>query len=1563
MIDKLTPRQFKADQDERLTPPSVFIDALNITLDTDDSGNAGVVKNIKGTNTVTDSTGIDYTGETIEILGTCRDPERRRTYIFVYCSTGSKQAILQYSDSNNTLTTVLKTTHLAFRSGDAVASNIINGDFRRDGNTKTLLYFTDNSNPPRKINVDEADEYVGLSGTRLKKRLSVMKGTSLSPPKPWLIRDTAISSVSNFQKGSFQFAFQYIYLDGEVSALSPYSKYVFGQKRVEPTSTISTIENVCKILIPMADRTPEVSKIRLLFRENNGFEVSPFRIIDEFDPTKTIRRNLGDVQDYVIFEANNNVYTFLNNGYNGFLPSSEEDRPFSNVPKRAKTQAIINSRLVYGNYVDGYDNLADPDGINGSNGELPNVDFSVTYHDLPSDTSTETTFPAADETDENITILTSQSGVNVSGGNTVRLNFDSASTGSQTAGTVLVGDATNKLLSNVSWVRDDATTGTYSRDDKAFSLSPFEVSVVLNEQVSLLTGNDSVREQLNDALQDFTVSGDGNSFLSGTDDLGNTIRVFYDYEMTPKLFDISDDFVLRYVLDITPHSVLDVTNNELYPVSSFTKGYDADGADQVYTGVDADEGSYFVENPSHTASFTSGSNHTIAFSYIDAEGRYGPAQEVGSFYVEPIGSGNRSDKHGPVTVKMSPTHEPPAWAVRYATLYAGPDDIDDMYDMYVDDATMIRKTTKTFPFEKPDSVFINITSYAESMQRQGIDFGAAYSFEPGDYVRVISKRNTSTNGSFSLAITDPDDGTGGTSNPHDVEATTTYWDDFTANLRPAGDGTTVDFPVLGVYNVSSTTDISDYAFGTNAIGQVVPGTYLELEVPRNAVGWGSDNFQFLAGPHERRTVGTSTIPRSIIGDGGLNNGGASGFFYSWWGANQDAIGLNQADVGDGDLSAYNDNWANAFQIPWKVFFRDQDDTAHADSLKQLHRHSAWDKGVRIHLIKPKKHSKSRVYHEIGLTKEFVTKAGISGDHGNPEYLSDGYSWFRRVDSSDPFEGVTTVPAIAWTANPSNTPVTVGYDGDTNGGMGDTSRVDNVNSSYGGRVRPIEDEANHFVESFYTFPGSLEKVRNIGRLNVTSLDGEKRRDSSLIHSNFFGSESLYLTVHDFEATSFKDLDINNGAINALSPTDQYLTVFQNSKVSKVPVNRNVLQTAAGVESLTVSNQVLGAEQSYVGSYGVDTNQTAVINVDNVMYFIDKNRRAIIRLSNQGMNIISDIDISEMIEDTFISNKGSSANYAIGFDRERNYVFFTFQGDETYGYDHIKKLWTSKYSFNPVGYAFCEDDMLSFKRTGDGSICHRHNNEAEPAEFYGTDYVSQVKMVSLHKNPSVVKSYNAIGIQGSEALKCTVATSDQSIELDASDFNEKEDRFYTEIFADDSNLKTAYKTRTGSDAFSAKGHVVPLGKITGVDSKFTIEGMARGKKPANENRCLVWWDDVNSRWVSILHWYIVNNSVVGDGFIAGSQITGSTDTTIEASGYYASYTHGTHTGMIGKYLGYIVVSKTAVGDTTYSGTLINQPYAGKKLRDYYATVTVEAAADGTSFELYGVDVDADVSNIHM
>ena len=1564
MIDKLTPREFQSDQDERLTPPTAFIDALNITVDTNEDGNAGVVKKIKGNAVVANgySGSLSYASETIEVQGTCRDPERGRTYLFVRCATdANKHAILQYADSNNTLTLLLKGSVLDFQANNAVCSSVVNGYFRGAGSVNSILYFTDDYNEPRKINVDQVGEYTSaaISTADLKKKLAVIKSCGTRPPVGSMIRDEELG-VSNFGKGGFQFAVQYIYKDGEVSALSPYSNYVFARERHDPDIAASELPNVCNITLPYTLVNEDVRSVRLLYRENNGVEISPFRIIDEFDPRKTVKRNIGDFADYKVFEAYGNKYSFINDGHYGFLPSFQEDNPFSAVPLFAKTQAVINSRLVYGNYVDGFQNLGEERGAYGLSGEAPNVALEVFYEAEPTSSSTEYKFPYNVTSDafpyestgdfdtitsgtNTVTVglnsnskiyITDSAPTTISAPNTVSLNW------TMPAGNDLflydIGSSLNKFFS----LTADGETldhNTLTKQQIFSSMVSFNASVEIAEDSDLDDVLDLLNHEL--SLQQVHIESDLN-FIEKTVN-GKTYKIHYEFDLLPKLFVESTNtvFMRLIVKDVNVWRVQQTapSADEHIPTSQ-SSGLSQAGVDQGAWGVEqSDAATWQPENRKFSiakqdisSGFTSGSNHSFAIAYMDKYGRYGSAQEIGSTFVHPLGSAARyiggSWYNGPASIKITPTHEPPGWAERYALLYAGPDDVKELHDLYVDDATKVVQKTKFFKGDKPNSVFLDITSYVENLRHDGLEFTSLYKPEPGDFFRVISKREETENGSYVAGNGDDTP----PSNYHNLTINTEYYKDFTDTEAPYGNGETVDFPIISILEISENTNKSDYPFGLPVSGEVEGGVFLEIDVNPENQRWGVKGIKTI----REHILQNDTPPYS--GFAGLFTGQVDGSPESGY------MESNQYDNSHLDHNTL-----------WRETFIDADYTGNRH--KPLHRTSDWDKGVRGQIIKPKKHTDTKVYHEIGVFETMTDRINNS-DHGTPVVIKNGYSWFRRMHSQDVFGKRKTIQVMPYLLDPSLGGV------DSNYGTG-TSRYDEASIFDGGRVRPVVDVDNPMCESFYTFPGSPEQIRDIGRLNVVSPEGERRRPASLIHSQFYGSETLYNTLSDFVATDFKDMNINDGGINALSPTDQYLTAFQSSKVSKVPVNRDILQTAGGNTSLTLSNQVLGAEVGYNGNFGVDTNQSAMLNVDGTLYFIDKNRRAICRISNNGFEVISNNQISEAIEDTFILDKASVKNYAIGYDRERDMVFFTFQDHETYGYHHTKKQWISRYSFKPLAYGLCEGDMLSFKLAG-SDVGFRHNSTTMGA-FYKINEKAEIKMISLHKNASAVKSYNALGLESSQALKTTVATENQNIIIDASDFKKKEDMYYAEITADNTNLKTAYKATHSSTDFQEKGHIFPIGKISEMNTEekfFKIENMSRGPKPANQNRCLIYWDDHANKWISILRYYHDANGLVSVGFIEGSRITGATNDKIYAEGFFDDFYHEDSANLVGKTLAYIVTSNAAVGDT-YSGTTVNQPYGGKRLRDFKATITIEATDDGNDFELYGVNVDADQSNLHM
>ena len=102
--------------------------------------------------------------------------------------------------------------------------------------SQTLFYWTDNVKPPMKVNVSRlltsdypASFYSGTPEERLSS-LTVAKQPPSSAPSYNILNNPNLG-YNNISNKVFQFAYQYKYVDGEISALSEYS-----------TATVSTAQ-------------------------------------------------------------------------------------------------------------------------------------------------------------------------------------------------------------------------------------------------------------------------------------------------------------------------------------------------------------------------------------------------------------------------------------------------------------------------------------------------------------------------------------------------------------------------------------------------------------------------------------------------------------------------------------------------------------------------------------------------------------------------------------------------------------------------------------------------------------------------------------------------------------------------------------------------------------------------------------------------------------------------------------------------------------------------------------------------------------------------------------------------------------------------------------------------------------------------------------------------------------------------------------------------------------------------------------------------------------------------
>lgn len=328
--------------------------AKNIHLGITDTGNAGAVENCKGNTQVTNSNillveqalslpvGTLTTG--IKCIGAKEDVIGKRDIIFLYSSIGYDQ-ILEYDYSTGLITVIYVSIFMNLDPDYLITGiNVVNGN---------LLYWTDDKNEPRKINIDKAKLAMASGFTDpdgyssiLPEVIRAIKYPPLFPPTIQVETDTTTKR-NNIRNKNFQFKYFYIKDDGERSAFSPISEISVPQGSEYVDTTVSTLPALSftnnRIRINLNTGSNITEKIGLAVRQGN---TSDFYLFDTYDKSQM---GWGDNQVQSVIFYNDKILDPLD--------IRESIQLFDNVPRLAKAQEYIDgNRLVYANIFEGYNN-------------------------------------------------------------------------------------------------------------------------------------------------------------------------------------------------------------------------------------------------------------------------------------------------------------------------------------------------------------------------------------------------------------------------------------------------------------------------------------------------------------------------------------------------------------------------------------------------------------------------------------------------------------------------------------------------------------------------------------------------------------------------------------------------------------------------------------------------------------------------------------------------------------------------------------------------------------------------------------------------------------------------------------------------------------------------------------------------------------------------------------------------------------------------------------------------------------------------------------------------------
>jgi len=334
--------------DERLLPEGEYVDGQNIRLGSTELTEIGAVENTKGNVQLTT---LKYKGDDLSsdavCIGALDDSAEETMYWFVHDPNHSYGGVVDMIVSFDT-----KTQQLTYHVITTVLLNfnptyLVNAVNKIDD----LLFFTDDYNEPRKINVTRG--YPQPDGSNVDQiielDISVIKPQPMNSPVFTL---QANSSDENFMEDTFLcFAYRYKYKDGEYSATSQFSDPAFlpSEFSLERRSYMNAgMENAANsVVVEFNVGGSNVVGVDVLFKEMDSNVIWVAKKLDKvtqgYQPNST----------QSITFSNGDIYTILSEG--------EILRLYDNVPRLAKAQTIMGNRLMHGNYLEGY-NLKDVDG-------------------------------------------------------------------------------------------------------------------------------------------------------------------------------------------------------------------------------------------------------------------------------------------------------------------------------------------------------------------------------------------------------------------------------------------------------------------------------------------------------------------------------------------------------------------------------------------------------------------------------------------------------------------------------------------------------------------------------------------------------------------------------------------------------------------------------------------------------------------------------------------------------------------------------------------------------------------------------------------------------------------------------------------------------------------------------------------------------------------------------------------------------------------------------------------------------------------------------------------------
>jgi hypothetical protein len=1455
-IDKLIPQYLNSDTDQKLVKSVEMTDNLNVRVSNDGEGTAGVIKNIKGTDVVGAKTSSDtFPSGNNRVIGAV-DNEHNKEIIFLLWNNLLNHGIYRMDTTTGKYQKIYQDSVLNFKKLSYADCSVIIND-----KGETLFYWTDDINPPMKININWVilNQYPSslFSGNDEEKllNLTVAKRPPLRAPDYVIKNNPSLKGVSRIKNDNYQFAYKYVYQDGEHSALSPYSSLsIANSQLVDGFNTNPAKDFFNQIDISVLNTVADAKKIIVYARRVNG------RFFEIADLENSFNTNVSKVE-------------FTDDVLGTFLPEEEKNKIYDNVPQTARAQAIVSNRLMYGSYREGYENVdTDVDLIDNYKKAPSSQDLNVSIRAL--DTGYSNGVQRLIDIDySNITVPAVDS--------KLMLNFfvdfkDVLVAGTSTQGEHIVlppnsleieykvknDDTQTKFATfSPSYIYGRGLVAQFLQDiwsviisgspnfDPALTFSTEGVQV---KQIIEIPANSSlaaIRALVETSLesQKFRLllnpsNGDRRfSRLRETASPGTLFQVesaSFKGRMNVEIkkfssSNTSDVYTISgKTAEISLHEFTDSSGREGTIVSSNKVRLNPSNSRFFFVEAELHEGTNAMYNSIlGERSFKSGASHELGMVYYDDRGRTSGVQELGSVFFNHLNNRfSENSLYGACSSVLRIKHAPPVWAKRWSPVYTGRANKELAFQYGVKGAFLPSNNfNKTTVLSSDDNIYVSLNSLfnKEGSYTKSSSALIDYKFENGDKLRIVQYGDKLR-----------------TQEEFEVVDFVTLTDDETKNpilekvTEAAKEATTGDFLVIKnnadatLFNYSSILDNTSKWF-KNCIVEVYRD---RKEIEEDVYYEIGKSYPVTSQSHSDERTSLSvpvTVVNNSVTDGEIST--TTKIFKG----DKLILGALVVNIGnvyesDGIYKAHTTstgvptNGTYTVQNPdsvidlsiGDVYFRARSCVVASEEIDSLTFSNASSRNTILAFIEdysvsdffPSKHSS--VGRPFAYIPEASTKHRTASITYSDAYLIDserlGLSSFNLSTANwkdlglsdgsiqsliDRNEAITVIQQskasnvsvnrnlIEYTSGKSNLTVSKSVLGNASYYAGDygTNNPESVVERFG---------VVYFVDV------EAAKVIRLSADGITPIS-EKGMNS------FFEDKFKNLLKVTDRVIVIGAFDPDNGEYIITVEPVYNSSLTTSGDVSNVPVDTDGEFTVNGMTftSQTVLWNTFGnLWEIYCGNWEdvgngvvfVDSSFQALgVLIDSSYYNSTGTIKILVTDTAYSFSAIATIDLSTGII-TLPSTDCSGNNIVLGSAVEKEQGF-------TISYKHKEGVWGSKYSFKPSMYVSINNELYSFSDTS-GGLMWKHNSSDTRNNFYGTQYNSEIEVVS-NRNPSMVKVFEAIGIEGGGSWSGVLKTSNQNTTIGTSDFEEREGHNYSMIYR---------------DSQASTGHQIYIGKVESVNS---------------------------------------------------------------------------------------------------------------------------------------------------